>query len=171
MPIVGCLRNCNSCDDAGMAGVKRKNPHYSEGERLTALQLHAQGCLQTEIAQSTVSALLKKARVHQTVRDLPKPGAPRKITGKALRFIVLAALRGTLNSAAEMVHHLKAVEGIDVGETCVLDALRREGISSRRLVWLREPTKKQQKQRVKFAREHRDADFSRWVFSDETGLH
>jgi len=160
-----------------MAGAKRKNPHYTEGDRLTALELHAQGYLQTEIAketgmaQSTVSELLKKVRTHHTVQDLPKPGAPLKITGKALRFLVLAALRGTMNSSGEMVIHLKTKEGIHVSENCVLLALRREGIQSRRLVWLREPTPKQQQRRVEFARKYRDANFDKWVFSDETGLH
>ena len=160
-----------------MPGAKRKKRHYAEDERLDVVELHVQGFTQREIAdktgmsQSNVSTLLKKARTHRTLQDLPKPGAPRKITGKALEYIVVAALRGTYNSAREMAEYLKTNEGIDVSPECVLDALHREGVDSKRLAWLREPTMLQQKRRVAFARKYRGANFRTWAFSDETGLH
>lgn len=123
------------------------------------------------MAQSTVSELLKKVRTQRTMQDLPKPGAPRKIQGKALQYIVAGALRGKFNSAADIRQYLLLEEGIDVSDECVLETLRREGIDSKRLTWLREPTDNQRERRVAFAREYRGSEFRKWVFTDETGLH
>src|SRR3569623_789882 len=142
-----------------MRGSKRKHPHYTEAERLDAVELHAAGYTQMEIAattgmaQSTVSELLKKARTERTVQDLPKPGAPHKIQGKALQYIVSGALRGKFNSAADICQYLLHEKGIDVSDDCVLETLRREGIDSKRLAWLREPTDNQRVRRVAFARQ------------------
>lgn len=160
--------------------AKRKG-EFPEETRLKILKQDAQGDSSRAIARelggissSGVSRFLRKVRNHNTIKDLPRSGRPRKIPPNLLGYIKLQLKRGQLNNAADVKRDLQATVGLKISKHCIFDSLKREGYKVFRLVKKPYLTHKQRAARLEQAKEWiRNPPLwqNNIVFTDEVQVH
>jgi len=123
------------------------------------------------VAQSTVIRIKKKVETTGSVKDLPKPGRPRIITGRDERNVIRHILNGECSTAVDIQKRLKTDGKFDVSVSTVKRVLRRNGFSGR--IKRKKPylKKKHRELRLKFAKKYKNwkiEDWNKVIWSDES---
>lgn len=139
-----------------------KTKELSNDTRNKIVDLHQAGKTESAIGKqlglkkSTVGAIIRKWKTYKTTDNLPRSGAPRKISPRGVKMITSLQRAGT-----------------KVTKPTISNTLRRQGLKScsARRVPLLKPVHVQA--RLKFAREHLDDPEEDWenvIWSDETKI-
>ena len=123
------------------------------------------------VSQSTVSRLRHYNHADRDYQDLPRGGAPRLLTDRHERLIVRMVKSGKCQTAIDVQSCLREEEDIHVSYDTVRNVFQRNNM--RQQIKRRKPllTKKQRRDRVAFAKEHKHwtvEDWNRVVWSDES---
>ncbi|KAI4888607.1 hypothetical protein NFI96_004255 [Prochilodus magdalenae] len=154
--------------------VKRKE--LSEDTRNRIVDLHQAGKTesaigkQLDVKKSTVGAIIRKWKTYKTTTNLPRSGAPRKISARGVKMITRTVRKNPRTTRGDLVNDLQEA-GTNVTKATISNTLRRQGLRScsARRVPLLKPVHIQA--RLKFAREHLDVPEEYWenvIGSDET---
>jgi len=154
------------------------NRRLSELERGIATGLTKAGQNQYTIANQldcttkTVRELQKKVKVHETLKDLPRRGRPKKTSPREDRSIKFNSLKNRkLTAKALALKRCPSFTKKRLSITTVKDRLKKVGLNGR--VARKKPllSEKNKKARFLWAKEHRDLteeDWKKVIFSDES---
>lgn len=155
-----------------------KVQEFPVATRKRIIQLRSEGLTYRVIAErvnvhfSTVGAIVRKHQVTGTTSNLPRSGAPRKITGRPRRYMFRKVSNDPMTTRADLQSEL-ASQGVHVSKKTVVRELNRSGIHSftpRKTPLL---TAKHVKSRLSFAKDHVDKGNEFWegvLWSDETKI-
>ncbi|KAK3507466.1 hypothetical protein QTP70_021833 [Hemibagrus guttatus] len=156
--------------------------HYGQDQR--AIKGHQkQNCrpaLKTESAigkqlgvkKSTVGAIIRKWKTYKSTDNLPRSGAPRKISPRGVKMITRMVSKNPRTTRGDLVNDLQRA-GTKVTKATIDNTLRHQGLKScsARRVPLLKPV--HVRAHLKFAREHLDDPEEDWenvIWSDETKI-
>ncbi|CAI5670205.1 unnamed protein product [Oreochromis niloticus] len=153
-----------------------KTKELSKDTRKSIVDLHQAGKSESTIGKqlgvkkSTVGAIIRKWKTYKTTDNLPRSGAPRKISSCGVKMIMRTVSKDPRTTGGDLVNDLQRA-GTKVTKVTISNTLKRQGIKSRsaRRVPLLKPVHVQA--RLKFAREHMDDTAEDWenvMWSDET---
>ncbi|KAI4888479.1 hypothetical protein NFI96_001823 [Prochilodus magdalenae] len=153
-----------------------KTKEQSEDTRNPIVDLHQAGKTesaigkQLDVKKSTVGAIIRKWKTYKTTTNLPRSGAPRKISARGVKMITRTVRKNPRTTRGDLVNDLQEA-GTNVTKATISNTLRRQGLRScsARRVPLLKPVHIQA--RLKFAREHLDVPEEYWenvIWSDET---
>ncbi|KAI4880065.1 hypothetical protein NFI96_013370 [Prochilodus magdalenae] len=153
-----------------------KTKELSEDTRNRIVDLHQAGKTesaigkQLDVKKSTVGAIIRKWKTYKTTTNLPRSGAPRKISARGVKMITRTVRKNPRTTRGDLVNDLQDA-GTNVPNAPISNTLRRQGLRScsARRVPLLKPVHIQA--RLKFAREHLDVPEEYWenvIWSDET---
>ncbi|KAM5193797.1 LOW QUALITY PROTEIN: uncharacterized protein ACMZJ9_019598 [Mantella aurantiaca] len=142
----------------------------------TNVDLHQAGKTESAIGKqlgvkkSTVGAIIRKRKTYKTTDNLPRSGAPRKISPCGVKMITRMVSKNPKTTRGDLVNDLQRA-GTKVTKATISNTLCRQGLKSCsvRRVPLLKPVHVQA--RLKFAREHLDDPEEDWenvIWSDET---
>ena len=141
--------------DLHKAGMGYKKISKQLGEKLT-----------------TVGAIIRKWKKHKITANLPRSGAPHKISPCGISMMMRKVRDLPSTTQEELVNYLKAV-GTTVTKRTISNTLHREGLKSccaRKVPLLK---KAHVQAHLKFAKEHLDDQEEAWekeMWSDETKI-
>uniref|UniRef100_A0A8C7T416 Tc1-like transposase DDE domain-containing protein n=1 Tax=Oncorhynchus mykiss TaxID=8022 RepID=A0A8C7T416_ONCMY len=152
-----------------------KTKELSKDTRNKIVDLHQAGRTESAIGKqlglkkSTVGAIIRKWK---TTDNLPRSGAPRKISPRGVKMITRTVSKNPRTTRGDRVNDLQRA-GTKVTKPTISSTLRRQGLKScsARRVPLLKPVHVQA--RLKFAREHLDDPEEDWenvIWSDETKI-
>ncbi len=155
-----------------------KTKELSKDTRNKIVDLHQAGKTESAIGKqlgvkkSTVGAIIRKWKTYKTTDNLPRSGAPRKISPRGVKMITRTVSKNPRTTRGDLVNDLQRA-GTKVTKTTISNTLRRQGLKScsARRVPLLKPVHVQA--RLKFAREHLDDPEEDWenvIWSDETKI-
>ncbi|KAK3515337.1 hypothetical protein QTP70_017194, partial [Hemibagrus guttatus] len=127
---------------------------------------------QLGVKKSTVGAIIRKWKTYKTTDNLPRSGAPRKISPRGVKMITRRVSKNPRTTRGDLVNDLQRA-GTKVTKATISNTLRRQGLKScsARRVPLLKPV--HVRARLKFAREHLDDPEEDWenvIWSDETKI-
>ncbi|KAK3570671.1 hypothetical protein QTP86_024757, partial [Hemibagrus guttatus] len=127
---------------------------------------------QLGVKKSTVGAIIRKWKTYKTTDNLPRSGAPRKISPRGVKMISRTVSKSPRTTRGDLVNDLQRA-GTKVTKATISNTLRRQGLKScsARRVPLLKPV--HVRARLKFAREHLDDPEEDWenvIWSDETKI-
>uniref|UniRef100_A0A8C7N1U6 Transposase n=1 Tax=Oncorhynchus kisutch TaxID=8019 RepID=A0A8C7N1U6_ONCKI len=144
-----------------------KTKELSKDTRNTIVDLHQ--AEKTEYAigkqlglkKSTVGAIIRKWKTYKTTDNLPRSGAPRKISLRGVKMITRTVSKTPRTTRGDLVNDLQRA-GTKVTKPTISNTLRHQGLKScsARRVPLLKPVHVQA--RLKFAREHLDDPEEDW---------
>ncbi|KAK3511370.1 hypothetical protein QTP70_005295 [Hemibagrus guttatus] len=143
-----------------------KTKELSKDTRNKIVDLHQAGKTESAIGKqlgvkkSTVGAIIRKWKTYKTTTDnLPRSGAPRKISPRGVKMITRTVSKNPRTTRGDLVNDLQRA-GTKVTKATI--TLRRQGLKScsARRVPLLKPVHVQA--RLKFAREHLDDPEEDW---------
>ncbi|KAM5138173.1 LOW QUALITY PROTEIN: uncharacterized protein ACMZJ9_016758 [Mantella aurantiaca] len=140
----------------------------------TMVDLHQAGKTESAIGKqlgvkkSTVGAIIRKWKTYKTTDNLPRSGAPRKISPCGVKMITRTVSKNPRTTRGDLVNDLQRA-GTKVTKATISNTLRRQGLKSCsvRRVPLLKPVHVQAC--LKFAREHLDDPEEDWenvIWSD-----
>ncbi len=155
-----------------------KTKELSKDTRNKIVDLHQAGKTESAIGKqlgvkkSTVGAIIRKWKTYKTTDNLPRSGAPRKISPRGVKMITRTVSKNPRTTRGDLVNDLQRA-GTKVTKATISNTLRRQGLKScsARRVPLLKPVHVQA--RLKFAREHLDDPEEDWenvIWSDETKI-
>ncbi len=155
-----------------------KTKELSKDTRNKIVDLHQAGKTESAIGKqlgvkkSTVGAIIRKWKTYKTTDNLPRSGAPRKISPRGVKIITRTVSKNPRTTRGDLVNDLQRA-GTKVTKATISNTLRRQGLKScsARRVPLLKPVHVQA--RLKFAREHLDDPEEDWenvIWSDETKI-
>ncbi len=155
-----------------------KTKELSKDTRNKIVDLHQAGKTESAIGKqlgvkkSTVGAIIRKWKTYKTTDNLPRSGAPRKISPRGVKMITRTVSKNPRTTRGDLVNDLQRA-GTKVTKATISNTLRRQGLKScsARRVPLLKPIHVQA--RLKFAREHLDDPEEDWenvIWSDETKI-
>ncbi len=155
-----------------------KTKELSKDTRNKIVDLHQAGKTESAIGKqlgvkkSTVGAIIRKWKTYKTTDNLPRSGAPRKISPRGIKMITRTVSKNPKTTRGVLVNDLQRA-GTKVTKATISSTLRRQGLKScsARRVPLLKPVHVQA--RLKFAREHLDdpeEDLENFIWSDETKI-
>ncbi len=155
-----------------------KTKELSKDTRNKIVDLHQAGKTESAIGKqlgvkkSTVGAIIRKWNTYKTTDNLPRSGAPRKISPRGVKMITRTVSKNPRTTRGDLVNDLQRA-GTKVTKATISNTLRRQGLKScsARCVPLLKPVHVQA--RLKFAREHLDDPEEDWenvIWSDETKI-
>ncbi len=155
-----------------------KTKELSKDTRNKIVDLHQAGKTESAIGKqlgvkkSTVGAIIRKWKTYKTTDNLPRSGAPRKISPRGVKMITRTVNKNPRTTRGDLVNDLQRA-GTKVTKATISNTLRRQGLKScsARRVPLLKPVHVQA--RLKFAREHLDDPEEDWenvIWSDETKI-
>uniref|UniRef100_A0A8C7IJR6 dual-specificity kinase n=1 Tax=Oncorhynchus kisutch TaxID=8019 RepID=A0A8C7IJR6_ONCKI len=139
----------------------------SKDTRNKIVDLHQAGKTESAIGKqlglkkSTVGAIIRKWKTYKTTDNLPRSGAPRKISPRGVKMITRTVSKNPRTTRGDLVNDLQRA-GTKVTKPTISNTLRRQGLKScsARCVPLLKPVHVQA--RLKFAREHLDDPEEDW---------
>ncbi|KAK3565622.1 hypothetical protein QTP86_012945 [Hemibagrus guttatus] len=155
-----------------------KTKELSKDTRNKIVDLHQAGKTESAIGKqlgvkkSTVGAIIRKWKTYKTTDNLPRSGAPRKISPRGVKMITRTVSKNPRTTRGDLVNDLQRA-GTKVTKATISNTLRRQGLKScsARRVPLLKPV--HARARLKFAREHLDDPEEDWenvIWSDETKI-
>ncbi len=155
-----------------------KTKELSMDTRNKIVDLHQAGKTESAIGKqlgvkkSTVGAIIRKWKTYKTTDNLPRSGAPRKISPRGVKMITRTVSKNPRTTRGDLVNDLQRA-GTKVTKATISNTLRCQGLKScsARRVPLLKPVHVQA--RLKFAREHLDDPEEDWenvIWSDETKI-
>ncbi|KAK3574795.1 hypothetical protein QTP86_018385 [Hemibagrus guttatus] len=155
-----------------------KTKELSKDTRNKIVDLHQAGKTESAIGKqlgvkkSTVGAIIRKWKTYKTTDNLPRSGAPRKISPRGVKMITRTVSKNPRTTRGDLVNDLQRA-GTKVTKATISNTLRRQGLKScsARRVPLLKPV--HVRVRLKFAREHLDDPEEDWenvIWSDETKI-
>ncbi|KAK3531916.1 hypothetical protein QTP70_034423, partial [Hemibagrus guttatus] len=155
-----------------------KTKELSKDTRNKIVDLHQAGKAESAIGKqlgvkkSTVGAIIRKWKTYKTTDNLPRSGAPRKISPRGVKMITRTVSKNPRTTRGDLVNDLQRA-GTNVTKATISNTLRRQGLKScsARRVPLLKPV--HVRARLKFAREHLDDPEEDWenvIWSDETKI-
>ncbi|KAK3527330.1 hypothetical protein QTP86_020254 [Hemibagrus guttatus] len=153
-----------------------KTKELSKDTRNKIVDLHQAGKTESAIGKqlgvkkSTVGAIIIKWKTYKTTDNLPRSGAPRKISPRGVKMITRTVSKNPRTTRGDLVNDLQRA-GTKVTKATISNTLRHQGLKScsARRVPLLKPV--HVRARLKFAREHLDDPEEDWenvIWSDET---
>ncbi|KAI3359029.1 hypothetical protein L3Q82_015428 [Scortum barcoo] len=144
-----------------------KTKELSKDTRNKIVDLHQAGKTESAIGKqlgvkkSTVGAIIRKWKTYKTTDNLPRSGAPRKISPRGVKMITRTVSKNPRTTRGDLVNDLQRT-GTKVTKATISNTLRRQGLKScsARRVPLLKPVHVQA--RLKFAREHLDDPEEDW---------
>ncbi|KAK3548506.1 hypothetical protein QTP70_013355 [Hemibagrus guttatus] len=158
--------------------TRAKTKELSKDTRNKIVDLHQAGKTESAIGKqlgvkkSTVGAIIRKWKTYKTTDNLPRSGAPRKISPCGVKMITRTVSKNPRTTWGDLVNDLQRAE-TKVTKATISNTLRRQGLKScsARRVPLLKPV--HVRARLKFAREHLDDPEENWenvIWSDETKI-
>ncbi|KAK3529248.1 hypothetical protein QTP70_021905 [Hemibagrus guttatus] len=155
-----------------------KTKELSKDTRNKIVDLHQAGKTESAIGKqlgvkkSTVGAIIRKWKTYKTTDNLPRSGAPRKISARGVKMITRTVSKNPRTIRGDLVNDLQRA-GTKVTKATISNTLRRQGLKSCSAI--RVPLLKpvHVRARLKFAREHLDDPEEDWenvIWSDETKI-
>ncbi len=155
-----------------------KTKELSKDTRNKIVDLHQTGKTESAIGKqlgvkkSTLGAIIRKWKTYKTTDNLPRSGAPRKISPRGVKMITRTVSKNPRTTRGDLVNDLQRA-GTKVTKATISNTPRRQGLKScsARRVPLLKPVHVQA--RLKFAREHLDDPEEDWenvIWSDETKI-
>ncbi|KAK3557148.1 hypothetical protein QTP70_024722 [Hemibagrus guttatus] len=155
-----------------------KTKELSKDTRNKIVDLHQAGNTESAIGKqlgvkkSTVGAIIRKWKTYKTTDNLPRSGAPRKISPRGVKMITRTVSKNPRTTRGDLVNDLQRA-GTKVTKATISNTLHRQGLKScsARRVPLLKPVHVWA--RLKFAREHLDDPEEDWenvIWSDETKI-
>ncbi|TWW61038.1 Transposable element [Takifugu flavidus] len=155
-----------------------KTKELSKDTRNKIVDLHQAGKTESAIGKqlgvkkSTVGAIIRKWKTYKTTDNLPRSGAPRKISPRGVKMITRTVSKNPRTTRGDLVNDLQRA-GTKVTKATISNTRRCQGLKScsARRVPLLKPVHVQA--RLKFAREHWDDPEEDWenvIWSDETKI-
>ncbi|KAK3538846.1 hypothetical protein QTP86_015971 [Hemibagrus guttatus] len=155
-----------------------KTKELSKDTRNKIVDLHQAGKTESAIGKqlgvkkSTVGAIIRKWKTYKTNDNLPRSGAPRKISPRGVKLITRTVSKDPRTTRGDLVNDLQRA-GTKVTKATISNTLRHQGLKScsARRVPLLKPV--HVRARLKFAREHLDDPEEDWenvIWSDETKI-
>ncbi|KAK3506613.1 hypothetical protein QTP70_011056 [Hemibagrus guttatus] len=155
-----------------------KTKELSKDTRNKIVALHQAGKTESAIGKqlgvkkSTVGAIIRKWKTYKTTDNLPRSGAPRKISPRGVKMITRTVSKNPRTTRGDLVNDLQRA-GTKVTKATISNTLRRQGLKScsARRVPLLKPV--HVRARLKSAREHLDDPEEDWenvIWSDETKI-
>ncbi|KAK3519950.1 hypothetical protein QTP70_008795, partial [Hemibagrus guttatus] len=155
-----------------------KTKELSKDTRNKIVDLHQAGKTESAIGKqlgvkkSTVGAIIRKWKTYKTTDNLPRSGAPRKISSRGVKMITRTVSKNPRTTRGDLVNDLQRA-GTKVTKATISNTLHRQGLKScsARRVPLLKPV--HVRARLKFAREHLDDPEEDWenvIWSDETKI-
>ncbi len=144
-----------------------KTKELSKDTRNKIVDLHQAGKTESAIGKqlgmkkSTVGAIIRKWKTYKTTDNLPRSGAPRKISPRGIKMITRTMSKNPRTTRGDLVNDLQRA-GTKVTKATISNTLCRQGLKScsARRVPLLKPVHVQA--RLKFAREHLDDPEEDW---------
>ncbi|KAK3511579.1 hypothetical protein QTP70_010692 [Hemibagrus guttatus] len=158
--------------------IMAKTKELSKDTRNKIVDLHQAGKTESAIGKqlgvkkSTVGAIIRKWKTYKTTDNLPRSGAPRKISPRGVKMITRTVSKNPRTTRGNLVNDQQRA-GTKVTKATISNTLRRQGLKScsARRVPLLKPV--HVRARLKFAREHLDdpeEDCENVIWSDETKI-
>ncbi|KAK3510793.1 hypothetical protein QTP70_022707 [Hemibagrus guttatus] len=155
-----------------------KTKELSKDTRNKIVDLHQAGKTESAIGKqlgvkkSTVGAIIRKWKTYKTTDNLPRSGAPRKISPRGVKMITRTVSKNPRTTRGDLVNDLQRA-GTKVRKATISNTLRHQGLKScsARRVPLLKPV--HVRARLKFARGHLDDPEEDWenvIWSDETKI-
>ncbi|KAK3539719.1 hypothetical protein QTP70_012049 [Hemibagrus guttatus] len=155
-----------------------KTKELSKDTRNKIVDLHQAGKTESAIGKqfgvkkSTVGAIIRKWKTYKTTDNLPRSGAPRKISPRGVKMITRTVSKNPRTTWGDLVNDLQRA-GTKVTMATISNTLHHQGLKScsARRVPLLKPV--HVRARLKFAREHLDDPEEDWenvIWSDETKI-
>ncbi|KAI4887798.1 hypothetical protein NFI96_005194, partial [Prochilodus magdalenae] len=144
-----------------------KTKELSEDTRNRIVDLHQAGKTesaigkQLDVKKSTVGAIIRKWKTYKTTTNLPRSGAPRKISARGVKMITRTVRKNPRTTRGDLVNDLQEA-GTNVTKATISNTLRTPGtqILQCQTCPLLKPVHIQA--RLKFAREHLDVPEEYW---------
>ncbi len=142
-----------------------KTKELSKDTRNKIVELHQAGKTESAIGKqlgvkkSTVGAIIRKWKTYKTNDNLPRSGAPCKISPRGVKMVTRTVSKNPRTTRGDLVNDLQRA-GTKVTKATISNTLRRQGLKScsARRVSLLKPVQA----RLKFAREHLDDPEEDW---------
>ncbi|KAK3564010.1 hypothetical protein QTP86_006830 [Hemibagrus guttatus] len=155
-----------------------KTKELSKDTRNKIVALHQAGKTESAIGKqlgvkkSTVGAIIRKCKTYKSTDNLPRSGAPRKISPRGVKMITRTVIKNPRTTRGDLVNDLQRA-GTKVTKATISNTLRSQGLKScsARRVPLLKPV--HVRARLKSAREHLDDPEEDWenvIWSDETKI-
>ncbi|KAK3511303.1 hypothetical protein QTP70_000274 [Hemibagrus guttatus] len=155
-----------------------KTKELSKDTRNKMVDLHQTGKTESAIGKqlgvkkSTVGAIIRKWKTYKTTDNLPRSGAPCKISPRGVKMITRTVSKNPRTTRGDLVNDLQRA-GTKVTKATISNTLRRQGLKScsARRVPLLKPV--HVRARLESAREHLDDPEEDWenvIWSDETKI-
>ncbi|KAK3538172.1 hypothetical protein QTP70_032566, partial [Hemibagrus guttatus] len=179
MKLVGArVEDAEDRDSQTPNSTMAKTKELSKDTRNKIVDLHQAGKTESAIGKqlgvkkSTVGAIIRKWKTYKTTDNLPRSGAPRKISPCGVKMITRTVSKNPRTTRGDLVNDLQRA-GTKVTKATISNTLRRQGLKScsARCVPLLKPV--HVRARLKFAREHLDDPEEDWenvIWSDETKI-
>ncbi|KAK3541772.1 hypothetical protein QTP86_003511 [Hemibagrus guttatus] len=144
-----------------------KTKELSKDTRNKIVDLHQAGKTESAIGKqlgvkkSTVGAIIRKWKTYKTTDNLPRSGAPRKISPRGVKMITRTVSKNPRTTRGDLANDLQRA-GTKVTKATISNTLRCQGLKScsARRVPLLKPV--HVRARLKFAREHLDDPEEDW---------
>ncbi|KAK3565616.1 hypothetical protein QTP86_012938 [Hemibagrus guttatus] len=144
-----------------------KTKELSKDTRNKIVDLHQAGKTESAIGKqlgvkkSTVGAIIRKWKTYKTTDNLPRSGAPCKISPRRVKMITRTVSKNPRTTRGDLVNDLQRA-GTKVTKATISNTLHRQGLKScsARRVPLLKPV--HVRARLKFAREHLDDPEEDW---------
>ncbi|KAK3560030.1 hypothetical protein QTP86_033826, partial [Hemibagrus guttatus] len=179
MKLVGArVEDAEDRDSQTPNSTMAKTKELSKDTRNKIVDLHQAGKTESAIGKqlgvkkSTVGAIIRKWKTYKTTDNLPRSGAPRKISPRGVKMITRMVSKNSRTTRGDLVNDLQRA-GTKVTKATISNTLHHQGLKScsARRVPLLKPV--HVRARLKFAREHLDDPEEDWenvIWSDETKI-